>query len=120
MRYESPLPRIAFFTLRSIPAGEELTFDYGASECQTRVQDQSRKRRKVEEDLSKQKGTGNVVLDAREDRKDSGDKEVEKAEEETSSATPLKEKEGEVARVPCLCGASSCRGFLPLDYSAEM
>ena len=62
VRIDSFIPRLAFFAVRDIPEGTELTFDYGLSSSSVKEDEgESKGREEDKKEEKKEKGEGEVV-----------------------------------------------------------
>ena len=102
VRVNSTKPRACLFARRDIAAGEELTFDYSGLNGSPSNEDE---RTNARQRCKEERGEADSGSPARKVRRLS-------SREDTSSASSSVDNEH---ATPCLCGAVSCRGFLPMD-----
>jgi len=120
VRTGSFVPRVAFFCARDVPAGEELTFFYGDGRdgSGSGRSSSSGDGRGVYVDESDISVTSNLEVRRRQIRQEPGwlsrSGPSELPQRSRSSPSPAASRLASTRR-PCLCGATTCAGFLPND-----
>ena len=133
VRVDSVLPRFAFFALRDIEGGEELTFSYQGTQGASEGASEGALKGTPERGVGVGVGVGGVLGGVAGGERDGGcsprkrprlseeggsereERAVRERREEGVGEEGKEGKEGKEGRMPCLCSTPACSGWLPYD-----